>query len=92
LIAECLIDFLQDFESKIDVALALKLQSHRTSYRRKLHEEKSAKMDVNQIRNFRKLLTAFHSPSPMKVTDKIKNLIHTLNQTELFSQTAISSL
>lgn len=62
LIAECLIDFLQDFESKIDVALALKLQSHRTSYRRKLDEEKSAKMDVNQIRNFRKLLTAFHSP------------------------------
>ncbi len=61
LIAEGLIDFLEDLEPKIDGALAEKLKSHRTSYRRKVSEEKSAKIDPNQIRFFRKLLKQFKS-------------------------------
>lgn len=56
LIAECLIDFLEDFDSEIDGVLLEKLKAHRTSYRKKVLEEKSAKMDVGQIKNFRRYL------------------------------------
>lgn len=56
LIPECLIDFYQDYGNALPQSIALKLQSHRTSYRRKMEEEKSAKFDANQIKNFRTLL------------------------------------
>jgi hypothetical protein len=62
LIAECLIDFLEDMESDLDGPLLEKLKSHRTSYRRKIAEEKSAKVELNQIKNFRKLLASYQSP------------------------------
>lgn len=61
LIAECLIDFLEDFSSEIDGVLLEKLKAHRTSYRKKVLEEKSAKMDVGQIKKFRQLLTSYGS-------------------------------
>lgn len=57
LIPECLIDFHQDFQNMLPESIALKLQSHRTSYRRKLEEEKSVKFDPHQIKNFRLLLS-----------------------------------
>ncbi len=62
LIAECLIDFLEDFKSKLDGALFEKLKAHRTSFRRKVVEEKSNKIDVGQIKVFRNLLASFKSP------------------------------
>lgn len=61
LIAECLIDFLEDFDSQMDGVLLEKLKAHRTSYRKKVLEEKSAKMDVGQIKNFRRLLASYSS-------------------------------
>ncbi len=61
LIPECLCDFLQDHESILDGALLEKLKTHRKVYREKLREEKSAKMDINQIRLFRKMLSAYKS-------------------------------
>ena len=59
LIAESLIDFLEDFESKIDGPLVEKLKSHRTSYRRKISEEKSRRVDPSQIRLFRRLMSNY---------------------------------
>ena len=59
LIPECLIDFLEDFEPRLDGLLMEKLKAHRTAYRRKVKEEKSNKFDVNQIRSFRRLLSEF---------------------------------
>lgn len=61
LIAECLIDILEEKGQDFDGVLLEKLKAHRTMYRRKLNEEKSAKMDVNQIKIFRKLLSNHRS-------------------------------
>jgi hypothetical protein len=61
LIAECLIDFLEDMGPQLDGPLAEKLKSHRTSYRRKLEEEKSAKMEISQIKMFRRLMSDYGS-------------------------------
>ena len=62
LIPECLIDFYQDFEGELPTSIRLKLQSHQTSYRRKMNEEKSAKLDANQIKSFRSLLSSLVGP------------------------------
>lgn len=59
-IAESLIDFLDDMEDDIEGPLLLKLQSHRTSYRRKIKEEKNVKIDAHQIKSFRALLSNFN--------------------------------
>ncbi|MEA9358509.1 hypothetical protein SHI21_19895 [Bacteriovorax sp. PP10] len=59
LIAECLIDFLEDFNTELNGTLLEKLKLHRTSYRRKVVEEKSIKIDIGQIKRFRQLLSAF---------------------------------
>lgn len=61
LIAECLVDFLEDFSQELDERLLFKLQSHRTLYRRRIVEKKSVKMDVNQIKVWRGLLSDFSS-------------------------------
>ena len=63
LIAECLIDLLEDKDADFDGVLLEKLKSHRSSFRRKVQEEKSAKMDVGQIRMFRQLLSRLHQDS-----------------------------
>ena len=60
IIAESLIDFLDDMENDLEGPLLLKLQSHRTSYRKKIKEEKNAKIDPHQIKMFRDLLSKFH--------------------------------
>jgi predicted nucleic acid-binding protein len=62
LIGELLIDFLEDMATDLEGPLREKLKSHRTIYRKKIEEEKSAKMDVNQIKNFRHLLASYQSP------------------------------
>jgi hypothetical protein len=56
LIAESLIDLLEDSEDELEGVLVEKLKSHRTSFRRKVTEEKPAKIEVQQIKLFRKLL------------------------------------
>ena len=61
LIAECLIDLLEDEGANFDGVLLEKLKSHRTSFRRKIKEEKSAKMDIGQIKMFRQLLSQLHN-------------------------------
>lgn len=61
LIPECLVDFLEDFSSELDERLLFKLQSHRTLYRRRITEKKSVKMDINQIKIWRDLLSNFTS-------------------------------
>lgn len=61
LIAECLIDFLEDFGSELDGVLLEKLKAHRTIYRKKVVEEKSAKMEISKIKTFRRLLASFRS-------------------------------
>ena len=62
LIAECLIDLLEDKEKELDGILVEKLKSHRTSYRRKVAEQKSAKLEVQQIKIFRQLLSLHEGP------------------------------
>ncbi len=57
LIAECLIDVLEDLQGELTGLLLEKLKSHRTSYRNKIEQNKSAKMDINQIRFFCDLLS-----------------------------------
>ena len=59
LVAECLIELLEDRESALDGPILEKLKAHRTSYRRKVAEEKTAKMDVGQIKLFRRLLSGY---------------------------------
>lgn len=63
LIPECLIDFYQDYSSVLPGPLAAKLLSHQTSYRKKLDQEKSPKLDSNQIKSFRLLLSELSSPA-----------------------------
>lgn len=58
LIPECLIDFLEDFGPLLEYSLFDKLRKHKTSYRRKVIEEK-AKFDIHQIKDFRKLLSPY---------------------------------
>ena len=62
LIAENLIDLLEDLESKLTGPLFEKLKSHHTAYRKKIKEERSAKMDVGQIKMFRELLSKLDTP------------------------------
>jgi hypothetical protein len=59
LFSECLCDFLEDFFSDLEEPLRLKLQSYRTSYRRKADNKQSAKIDVNRINQFCGLLKKF---------------------------------
>ena len=61
LIAECLIDFLDEPGINFDGVLFEKLKSHRTAYRRRIVEEKSAKMELSQIKMFRKMLLSQRS-------------------------------
>jgi hypothetical protein len=58
LIAECLIELLETNEMALDGRIIEKLKTHRTSFRRKVSEDKSAKMEVSQIRMFRLLLSS----------------------------------
>ena len=58
MIPDSLIDFLEQMRDSLDELLINKLTSHRTSYQKKLEEEKSAKFDVNQIKKFKNLLSA----------------------------------
>ncbi len=64
LIAENLCDLLGDLESILKGPLPLleRLKSHRKTYRQKIKEERSAKMDVGQIKIFRELLSEFDTP------------------------------
>jgi predicted nucleic acid-binding protein len=59
LIAECLIELLETNERLLNGRIIEKLKAHRTSFRRKVLEEKSAKMEVSQIRAFRFLLSSY---------------------------------
>ncbi len=61
LIGECLIELLEKMGPVLDGALLEKLKSHRTLYRKRVSEEKSVKMDVNQIKVFRELLSSHQS-------------------------------
>lgn len=63
LIAECLIDVLDNWGSELDGYLQEKLKNHKTSYRKKIQEEKSAKLEVSQIRFFRQLFLKFQKNS-----------------------------
>ena len=56
LIAESLIDLLEDMEFESESQLSLKLKSHRTLFRKKMAEERAFKMDTHQIKAFRQLL------------------------------------
>jgi hypothetical protein len=61
LIAESLIDLLEDLQGELTGALFEKLKSHRTSFRNKIEQNKSAKMEINQIRFFCDLLSQLES-------------------------------
>ncbi|MEI7972934.1 MAG: hypothetical protein WCH11_01050 [Bdellovibrio sp.] len=63
LIAECLIDLLEDQGSELDGLLVEKLKAHRTSFRRKVSEQKSAKIDIQQIKMFMHLLKSHRGKS-----------------------------
>jgi beta-glucosidase/6-phospho-beta-glucosidase/beta-galactosidase len=56
LLAECLVDFYEDYLSDFPLAVSEKLKSHRTSFRRKIDEGRDAKLNPNQIKEFRELL------------------------------------
>lgn len=57
LIAECLIDILDSWAHQMDGRLSEKLKSHKTSYRKKIQEEKSVKIEISQIKVFRRLFS-----------------------------------
>ena len=61
LIAECLIELFETVGSDLDGVLFEKLKSHRTVFRKRVLDEKSSKMDVNQIKVFRTLLSNYQS-------------------------------
>lgn len=56
LIPECLVDFYDDYKSKMDDELAKKLEKFKDVYREFLRKEKAVKFDVNQIAAYRKML------------------------------------
>ncbi len=59
LIPEILIDLLAKKGSQLDSILHEKLKSHRTSYHKKVAEEKNTKMDPIQIKMWRRLLLEY---------------------------------
>ncbi len=59
LLAECLVDFYEDFLPSVPINIGEKLKSHRTNIRRKVDEGKDAKLNTNQIKDFRELLRPF---------------------------------
>lgn len=59
LIPEILIDLLTQKGSQIDPIFHEKLKSHRTSYQKKVAEEKNTKMDPIQIKMWRRLLLEY---------------------------------
>jgi len=59
LIPEILIDLLAVKGSRLDSILHEKLKSHRTSYQKKVAEEKNTKMDPIQIKMWRRLLLEY---------------------------------
>jgi hypothetical protein len=61
LIAECLIELFETMGSDLEGVLFEKLKSHRTIFRKRVLEEKASKMDVNQIKVFRTLLSKYQS-------------------------------
>lgn len=63
LISECLIDLLEEDGEKIEMSLAEKLKSHRTSFRKKVADQKSGKMEIQQIKLFRRLLSSCDTPN-----------------------------
>ncbi len=58
-IADCLVDFLNDAQADLDGPLLLKLQSHKKSHKQKSDEGKNTRLDVNQIKVFRSLLSGY---------------------------------
>lgn len=58
-IADCLVDFLDDAQAYLDGPLLLKLQSHKKSHKQKSDEGKNTRLDVNQIKVFRSLLSGY---------------------------------
>lgn len=58
-IADSLVDFLGDMEVYLDGPLLLKLQTHRKSHKKKADAGENTKLDVNQIKIFRSMLSAF---------------------------------
>ena len=67
LIAEFLIELLESMGSILDGVIFEKLKSHRTYFRKRVAEEKSAKMDMHQIKVFRSLLSKIQSPQPLVI-------------------------
>ncbi len=59
LLAEALIDFYEDRFDLIPQPCAEKLKSHRTNFRRKVEEGKDSKLNSNQIKEFREILSKF---------------------------------
>ena len=59
LIPEILIDLLAAKGSQLDPILHEKIKSHRTSYQKKVAEEKNTKMDPVQIKIWRRLLSEY---------------------------------
>lgn len=60
-IADSLVDFLKDEEKNLSGPLILKLQSHKVSHRKKVAEGRDSRLDVNQIKSFRRTLVGFSS-------------------------------
>lgn len=58
-IADSLVDFLEDMTPFLPGPLLLKLQAHRKSHRKNIDEGRSNKLDVNQIKVFRRELRQF---------------------------------
>ena len=58
-IADCLVDFLTDAQDYLEGPLLFKLQSHRKMHKQRTDEGRNARMDVNQIKSFRSLLSHF---------------------------------
>ena len=60
-IADSLVDFLKDEEKNLSGPIILKLQSHKVSHRKKVAEGRDSRLDVNQIKSFRRTLVGFSS-------------------------------
>lgn len=55
-VAEALIDFYEVYRTQLPPTVEMKLKSHRTTHHKKVEEEKSAKLETQQIRVFADLL------------------------------------
>ena len=90
LIPEILIDLLVAKGSQLDPILHEKLKSHRTSYQKKVAEEKNTKMDPIQIKMWRRMLVEYSFDGidgwTLFCRDFLKGKIHRIWQdTEKFS-------